>query len=166
MHSTTKKSFSEQLLDIKEMFLTNGGTHPIDLDALARFAINGGHWKRPSSVMIQLCKRDFARSMREQYHTDPQGRQVRTFHAVKTTVAGIQQVFWDDMREAPTGHMQLALQQRRNQIVGDCVQLKRDVDSYNDNNTFGENVQMEFNFIYDIAEREQPGDKYRPKKPK
>lgn len=78
----------------------------------------------------------------------------------------MQQVFWDDMREAPKGHMQLAFQQRRNQIVGDCVQLKRDVESYNDNNEHGEKVQMEFNLTYDIAEREQPGDEYRPQKPR
>ena len=58
--------------------------------------------------------------------------------------------------------MELAFHQRRNQIVGDGVQLKKDVDSYNENNTDGAVIETEFNFTDDIKEREQSGDDYRP----
>ena len=61
--------------------------------------------------------------------------------------------------------MEVAFQQRRNQIVGDCRQLKRDVDSYNDNNVYGGFIQLELNFTEDVAEMEQPNE-YRPSQPR
>lgn len=70
------------------------------------------------------------------------------------------------MRTASPEHMELAFHQRRNQIVGGCVQLKKDVDSYNDNNTDGAVIQKEFDFTEDIREREQPDDDYRPNRPR
>jgi len=166
MRQRIARPLNDQLLDIVDHYLDQGGSVPIDLDDLARFAINNGHWMRHGSALIQLCKRDFSRAMREQYHTDLQDRRVRTYHAAKRRGSGGEQkVFWADMRDAPPEHMQLAFHQRRTQIVGDCVQLKRDVDSYNENNQHGIQIQMVFDFRDDIAEREQPAD-YRPNRPR
>ncbi len=50
--------------------------------------------------------------------------------------------------------MQIALQQRRQQIVGDCRQLKLDVDSYNENKNDGTAIQMVFDFTIDLIETE------------
>ena len=50
--------------------------------------------------------------------------------------------------------MKLAFQQRRQQIVGDCKQLKADVDSYNDLNSDAEPLQIIFDFTMDLAEIE------------
>jgi hypothetical protein len=58
--------------------------------------------------------------------------------------------------------MLMAFQQRRSQIVGDCRQLKTDVDSYNDNNTHKGHYQLPLDFTWDVAEREQPTT-YTPK---
>ena len=38
------------------------------------------------------------------------------------------------------------------QIVGDCRQLKMDVDSYNDNRLPVQPIQMIFDFTYDLEE--------------
>ena len=62
-------------------------------------------------------------------------------------------------------YMEDAFLQRRNLIVGECLQLKKDVDSYNDNNASGTTIQMVFDFSEDIAEREQPRS-YRPNQPR
>lgn len=156
---------SDQYFRIVELYLQDGGTEPIELDALARFAINNGHWHKHGSKLLQLCKRDLSRAFREQYHTDPQGRSVRTYHAATSREGESQQVFWADMRTAPLEHMEAAFLQRREQIVGDCSQLKRDVDSFNDNNTYGAKYQLTLDFGQDVAEREQPTD-YRPNNPK
>jgi len=53
--------------------------------------------------------------------------------------------------------MAIAFQQRRQQIVGDCAQLKRDVDSYNDNRSKTEPIQMVFDFTQDLVEIEALG---------
>ena len=50
--------------------------------------------------------------------------------------------------------MRIAFQSRRRQIVGDCHQLKIDVDSFNDNRSSLEPIQMNFNFIRDLEELE------------
>jgi hypothetical protein len=67
---------------------------------------------------------------------------------------GKQASFWADMRKAPHGHMEIAFQQRRQQIVGDCRQLKWDMDSYNQNHNVGEPIQMVFDFTLDLEEIE------------
>lgn len=67
---------------------------------------------------------------------------------------GRQAAFWADMRTAPREHMEIAFQQRRQQIVGDCRQLKLDVDSYNENHNAGEELQMVLDFPLDLEEIE------------
>ena len=92
--------------------------------------------------------------MREDYYVDPQGRNVRAKHVARYGSGKQQLILWDDIRTAPQNHMQIAFTQRREQIVGDCRQLKRDVDSYNDNNAEGSEIQLVFNFENDLAEIE------------
>ena len=53
--------------------------------------------------------------------------------------------------------MEAAFQQRRQQIVADCRQLKVDVDSYNHNQNVGRPIQMVFDFSLDLAELELAG---------
>jgi hypothetical protein len=50
--------------------------------------------------------------------------------------------------------MEIAFQQRRQQIVGDCRQLKSDMDSYNQNHNVGKPIQMVFDFTLDLEEIE------------
>ena len=63
-------------------------------------------------------------------------------------------MLWADIRTASSEHMQIALQQRRQQIVGDCRQLKADADSYNENQNTGLPIQLSFDFTRDIMEME------------
>lgn len=75
-------------------------------------------------------------------------------HAARMLSGEKQQTFWDDIRGASRTHMQVSLQQRRDQIVGDCKQLKTDMDSYNDNVNVGEPIQMVFDFTRVLKEAE------------
>jgi hypothetical protein len=63
------------------------------------------------------------------------------------------------METAPREHMQMAFSQRRQQIVGDCVQLKVDVDVYNDKNPDAAAIQVPFDFTFDIEEELSSDDK-------
>jgi hypothetical protein len=108
MSTTTTKTYSDAMLGIVHRYLQDGGTEPIDLDDLARFAIKNDLWTKHGNTLVQMCKRDLSRALREQFHTDPQGRQVRTFHATKQhSAGGEQQVFWADLRTAPPEHVEL-----------------------------------------------------------
>ena len=66
---------------------------------------------------------------------------------------GVQYTFWAMMKDAPREHMQKAFIQRREQIVGDCVQLNTDVEAYNGFNDDQQPIQMLFDFRDDIEER-------------
>jgi hypothetical protein len=50
--------------------------------------------------------------------------------------------------------MERAFAQRRKQIVGDCAQLKTDVDHYNEAHSDEQPIQMVFDFRDDLAEIE------------
>ena len=67
---------------------------------------------------------------------------------------GEQGVLWDDIRTASHEHMKVAFQQSRQGIVGDCHRLKVDVDSYNDNRSPVEPIQLSLDFTYDVLEME------------
>ena len=92
--------------------------------------------------------------MREEYITDPQGRRVRAKHVARVKRDNTQLYLWADIRTADLEHMQVAFQQRRQQIVGDCLQLKTDVDSYNDNSKASPPSQLVLDFTHDVEEIE------------
>ena len=50
--------------------------------------------------------------------------------------------------------MERSFQQKRQGIVGDCRQLKTDVDSYNEKQNTGEPFQLVLDFTDDMAEYE------------
>ena len=96
-----------------------------------------------------------SRALREEYGTDKQGRRYRVNHAIRVTKRGVQYTLWAMLDNAPREHMQKAFAQRREQVVGDLVQLATDVDAYNDKQTeVGvEPIQLWLDFTDDVAER-------------
>ena len=95
---------------------------------LAVWPIKTGKWEPPSDLVLRRCKQDFARALREQHILDERGLLIRAKHATRISGGERQQTFWGDIRKAPREHLILAFQQRREQIVGDCRQLDRDVE--------------------------------------
>jgi hypothetical protein len=93
-------------------------------------------------------------ALREEYATDEKGRKYRVNHAVRVTKSGVQTTFWAIMGFAPREHMQCAFTQRRNQIIGDCFQLKVDVDVYNKLNSDQLPLPLILDFSDDVKERE------------
>lgn len=147
-------AYSRQLQKIVTEYRNSGQPWPTTAKNIAAWAIQNKLWEMRSSDIINRCADDVAKAMREEYITDPQGRMVRAKHAAKLLVNGEQMMLWDDIRTADRGFMAVAFQQRRQQIVGDCRQLKNDVDSYNENKNPGESVQVVFDFTLDVLEAE------------
>jgi len=94
-----------------------------------------------------------ATALREEYATGEQGRRYRVNHAVRVSKGGVQYTFWAIMKDAPRDHMQKAFIQRRDQIVGDCVQLSTDVEADNGFSKSESPIQTIFDFRDDIEER-------------
>lgn len=148
------KTFSEQMQAIVAKYIEAGEPWPASTHEIAAWAIRTKKWEPQRSSMVDMCADQLARAMREDYITDPQGRRVRSKHAARVKRHGRQITLWADIRGADRHHMEIAFQQRRQQIVGDCAQLKRDVDSFNDNRSQAEPIQMVFDFTQDLAETE------------
>ena len=119
------------------------------------WAVSAGLLKLPEIDPYDVLAGQMAQALREEYQTDHKGRRYRVNHAVRVTKAGVQQTFWAILGFAPHDHMEKAFAQRREQIVGDCVQLKTDVDAYNDINVGKQSpIQIVLDFTDDVAERE------------
>lgn len=147
--------------DIKEIqrlvaeYRRSGLTWPATPLDLADWAITRRRWAPTPEATRRLCAEQFSRAMREEYTTDASGRRIRVKHAVTIRRGGEQTALWDDIRTAPRSHMERAFQQRRDQIVGDCRQLKNDVDSYNEAHGEMPPIQLVLDFTLDMIELEK-----------
>jgi hypothetical protein len=126
------------------------GTHEV-----VTWAVRHGLLELPELDPHAVLAERMASALRNEYGTDPQtGRRYRKNHAVRVYKRGVQLALWGEMATAPRDHMLKAFQQRRKQIVGDCVQLKADVDVYNARNPEVEPIQLVLDFTDDVAEVE------------
>ena len=112
-----------------------------------------------------MATREFADAMRSYSFKDPQGRDTRGFHALRLSEAeigefeiyGIEQPYlWLDVTTDEPKKVKMAFQQERRAILDDCMRLKTEVDSYNENFNTGDIIQLELDFSEDVAELEQP----------
>jgi len=156
-----KKTQKEYCQNIINKYLKETGKIEIDMNKVAEWAILQGLWEKPfRDSAKKQCARALSQAARDEYYTDPQGRSVRTKHAARYEQGWL----WADIKLAPPDHMRLSLQQRRQSVVGDCKQLKTDLDSYNDNNPHGAQIQMSFDFREDLHELSMPVE-YPERKP-
>jgi hypothetical protein len=145
-------SYSEQLRAIADSYFADHGA--ATSKDIALWAIKMKRWAPQPGSLIDQCAEEISRAMREDYITDLQGREVRAKHAARIKQDGRQITLWADIRTASTAHMERAFGQRRKQILGDCRQLKADVDSFNQNRQPDEPIQVVFDFTLDLAEIE------------
>lgn len=145
-------AYSEQLQRIVRRYIEARQPWPASTHEIAAWAVRMKLWQPQPSAVIDQCANQLARAMREEHITDPQGRVVRAKHVARIDRAGEQIALWADIRDASREHMEIAFQQRRQQIVGDCRQLKTDLDSYNENRNPGDPIQMIFDFTLDLEE--------------
>lgn len=117
------------------------------------WAVENGLVPLPEVDPYDVLADDMARALREEYSTDKKGRRYRVNHAVRVTRRGVQYTMWAILQSAPRSHMQKAFIQRREQVVGDLVQLATDVDVYNDMHKEGEPIQLILDFTHDVEER-------------
>ena len=146
-------TLSEHWRRIVDQYRRAGAEWPAKSEEIAQRAIDNGLAAAHPRAFLRQCAEEISCAMREEYIVDPQGRSVRAKHAARDG----QTVLWDDIRTAGPHHMDVAFAQRRQQIVGDCRQLKTDVDSYNENANPGPQIVMVFDFTDDLAELEAIG---------
>lgn len=146
-------TYNEQLRNIVKVYRQADGNWPASVREIAEWAVRNEMWKPQPAKIVGQCADDIGRALREQKHTDKQGRTVRTNHAARVIRDGKQMLLWADMGSASPDHMEASFKLRRRHIVGECRSLSVDVDSYNENNNTGPSVQFSFDFTIDLIEQ-------------
>ncbi|WP_291813248.1 hypothetical protein [Limnobacter sp.] len=130
----------------------------IDTHAVAVWAYNNGLHKPNLKTVIDAIAADIAQVFREEYRTNSSGQRYRAKHAVRSRTGGKTLSLWADIDDerAPRDHFVRSFAQRRQQIVGDCFQLKTDADVYNAKNPSQPAIQIPLDFSLDVEELQLP----------
>lgn len=152
-------AYSDQIKSYIERYkaeVSNDGL--IDPHDLAGWAFKNGLHKPNVKTIIDSIAADIAQVFREEYRTDASGRRYRAKHATTRKFGHRTLSLWGDIDDpnAPHEHFVKSFGQRRQQIVGDCYQLKTDADVYNDHRKPAEPIQIVLDFTLDVEELQHP----------
>jgi hypothetical protein len=147
---------NERFQQIWHRYDTRREHKPSSAREAVEWAVKEGLLELPEIDPYDFLAGQMSTALGHEYQIDEQGRRYRVNHAVRVTKGGVQYTFWAAMGFAPHAHMEKAFTQRREQIVGDNVQLKTDIDVYNQMNR-GKRpvVQLVLDYTEDVAEREE-----------
>ena len=148
--------YSNSVRDYVERFQreVRPGEGLIDPHEVAEWAYKNGCHKPNVKTVIDAIAADIAQVFREEYRTDARGRRYRAKHAATQKKGNKTASLWADLDDpaAPHEHFVKSFAQRRQQIVGDCFQLKTDADVYNDQRKPTLPIQIVLNFSNDVEE--------------
>lgn len=135
-----------------------GGDSLLDPHEVAAWAYHRGLHKPSVRTIVDVIAADISQAFREDYRTDKNGQRYRAMHAVRSKKGNRTMSLWADMDDerAPRSHFVKSFAQRRQQVVGDCYQLKTDVDVYNNKHSDQAPIQMHLDFTLDVEELQLP----------
>jgi len=136
------------------MYREKTGKQSVDMHDVANFAVSKG-WPlpKPKNPLDRLAEQ-FSLAAREEIRKDPEtGRPYRANLAVTTWQGKEQLTLWTDIDEAPRPIALKSFVQRREQMVGDAVQLTFDVMHWNSVNSSDEPITMPMDFTDDVTWR-------------
>lgn len=130
------------------------GEQSVDMHEVAKFAVTKG-WPLPvpKSPMDRLAEQFSSVSREEIRRDEATGRPYRANLAVTTWQGSKQLTLWTDIDEAPRHIAQKAFVQRREQMIGDGLQLTFDVMHWNRVNEEDAPIEMPLDFTEDVAWR-------------
>jgi hypothetical protein len=128
---------------------------------VAEWGIRTGRYNRPPLDPVVQLRRDLSRHLRNEYVTDPQGREVRKNHPVMIPVQTQNgeklRPLYKELFHAPAEHMAASFKLRRRGVERDVMQMDLDFRSYNDNNVYGTTLDpMDYDFNKDVVELNMP----------
>jgi hypothetical protein len=138
---------STEMQAVMRMYMEKTGNQVVDMREVAKFAVSMG-WPLPApKSAIDRLAEQFSSAAREEIRKDEvTGKPYRANLAVTSR----QGTLWMDADTAPRGFAQKAFVQRREQMVGDAVQLTFDVLHWNRVNPQDEPIDMPMDFQPDV----------------
>lgn len=147
----TKKQAMQNII---KMYREKTGNQSVEMHEVAKFAADMG-WPLPKPKNpIDLLAEQFSSAAREEIRKDEvTGRPYRANLAVTTWHGSNQMTLWTDIDEAPRHIAHKSFIQRREQMVGDAVQLTFDAMHWNRVNQNEEPIVMPMDFTDDVKWR-------------
>ena len=139
----------ERNLRIAREFEAEHRRLPFSLHEVYAWAVAKNLWYAPIDLAEKKFVAEMADTLREEYITTEDGEKVHYYYAV---TKGRQGSLWANLDTAPRDHIDTSLKQRRRQSLGDCRQMKTDMDYVNRKRFSTQPIQMSFNFDADLAE--------------
>jgi hypothetical protein len=150
-------ALNEQLLKIVEDYRAAGNPWPASKNELGEWAVANDRYQLTRGMAVMQAAEKIGRAMGLEHVKDRKGRSVRKYYAARVRENGQLVMKWDDWN-APKPFMEVAAANRRNQILGECRQLKTDMDSYSERKCPDAPIQVDFNFNIDLEELGQMDD--------
>lgn len=140
----------QEMQRLIRLYRTETGETQVDMRKVVLFATKMG-WPLPKPAdPIDLLAAEFARAAREEIKTDKAtGRPYRVNHAIPVG----QGTLWIDIDQAPRTPMLKSLINRREQMVGDGLQLTLDSDHWNSIHPDEEPILIPLDFTDDVEWR-------------
>jgi hypothetical protein len=145
--------FQDQLIKIVEDYRASGQPWPASREQIAEWAVEHERYQLTRGMAVSQCAEKISRAMGLEHIRDRKGRSVRKYYAARIRENGQLVMKWDDLN-AERPFMEVAAANRRNQVLGQCWQLKQDMDSYSERRCPDRPIQIDFNFNVDLEELE------------
>lgn len=154
---------SRKMLHVRDQFLKSFPNEPLPIDParVATWAYENNIWSPTDTDPREVLRRKLVRAFKNEYITDPQGRDVHANFAalveVDTPDGPKRRSKFYTAFQAPPEVARQALALDRKQALNTVLQMKLDFDSYNDNNTYGASLDpLDVNFQKDLDEMSLP----------
>jgi hypothetical protein len=144
-----------QMQRVIRRYMEETGKTEVDMREVVRFAVNKLGWRPPAPVdPLDRLAKDFTKAAREETRYDGNtGKPYRGYHALSVTHGSTQLHLWIDIDEATRPQIHKSLIARREQMVGDGLQLTLDADHWNNIHPDETPIQIPMDFSEDIEER-------------
>lgn len=145
---------AQQMQSIIKKYREETGKDSVSMHDVATYAVQMG-WPLPKpKTALERLAEQFSGAAREEVRKDEvTGRPYRANLAVTTWQGKEQLTLWTDIDNAPRKIAHKSFQQRREQMVGDGVQLTFDVMHWNRVNSQEEPINMPMDFTDDVQWR-------------
>ena len=143
---------NDALKMLRQYKLETGKTE-IDMHDVARWAVDRG-WPLPKpKSAFDLIAKEFSKAAAQEVRIGKHGRPYRANHAVTVPGNGTQLTFWIDIDNTERRLIHRSLIQRREQMVGDAVQLSFDAEHWNTSHPKEEPIEIPLDFGPDVEWR-------------
>lgn len=144
---------NEKLQRLFKRYSAEHDHQPVGTRQVVEWAVSIGELELPQVDPVDILSGKMSQALREETVIDSDGRSHRVNHSWRIGKNGTQLTLWGEMDYLSRRDMSMSVAQRREQVVGDCIGIKNDVDAWNKRHANEEPIQSEFDFTADIEER-------------